>query len=154
MLKPTVTQILNSWSDFLWIPQRFDLAQIDETYKDYDEDIRIHTIVFFDINTINEVVFEEFLEDTFCDGIPVGLDFQKHIPFALIGSCDGEIQNGDINQIIQPNYMLLLDLESKKDAATPVLMLEIDGTVNDNGLVNVAGDLSELMFSSHSSNNS
>lgn len=139
--------MLESIEKLFWKPLSFDLLQIDDAYADYDdEETRIHTIVLFDIKSVDEEELELFFEDTFCDGIPEGVNFEVHIPFALVGDCDENIEEGALSEIIQPGHMLLLDLANSEDGKTPVLMIEIDGSAVDGAPKKVANDLSELKF--------
>jgi hypothetical protein len=41
----------------------------------------------FNPRGVDAEAYEEWMEDTFCDGIPDALDPEQHIPFAKDGAC-------------------------------------------------------------------
>ena len=149
----TLTETLNRINNLLWKPLHIDVIAIEASYKDYEEkEMRLHDAFIFDIRKASEENLMDLIEDPFGDGVPEDLDFEKKIPFALVGgrAIDKEFRDeskeGNFNILEQPHYMLFLDLENGTGEKVPVYKIDIDGTANPDSLMKIADDVTKLKF--------
>jgi hypothetical protein len=81
----------------------------------------------FDVQRIDAEFLEEFLSDTFGDGLPEGLDLQSSVPFFVVGVV-GDLFSPDDDFEGQPEGLLFLDLANGDGQDCPVWAVDIDGT--------------------------
>ncbi len=150
----TLTETLNRVSDWLWKPLHISpyVLELDAEMPEEEDEINesLEDAFVFDIREATEEDIVWVVEDQFNDGFPDGLELDKKVPFAMIGYVDLEegesLGKGNFTAMVQPTYMLFLDIENGVPGKVPVYKVEIDGTVIPDSLELIAHDIADLPF--------
>ncbi len=131
-------ETLERLSQYLWKPVRFKM----------EEDYFIPAQIF-DFTKVNKdgEYYEVYFEDSFCDGKPDELDFEKKVPFVLLGEPGrDDCAEGELEGITQADEMYFLDIENGVSGKVPVYKIDIDGTAIVRSFEKIADDISEFEF--------
>ena len=99
----------------------------------------------FDKRAADGDELEMFLEDTFGDGVPDGLDLESSAPFCIIGFTGNPLDpDGDADG--QTEGVLFLDLAAGDGKTCPVTAIDVDGTAIPDTYRQVAARIEDLQI--------